>query len=176
MDIETNRQARKWTRKELIGRVLWAVCSPFFQFSPRPLWGWRCFLLRLFGAKIGHHVHIVPSARIFIPWNLEIGNWSSVGFEALIYNLGEITIGENVTISQRTHLCAGTHDYLDPAMPLIKSTITIGNNAWVCADAFIGPNVEICESAIVAARAVVVKHVEAGIIVGGNPARPIGKR
>lgn len=176
MDIETNRQVRKWSRKELIGRVLWAACSPLFKFSPRPLWGWRGFLLRLFGAEIGHHVHIVPSARIFIPWNLKIGNWSSIGFESLIYNLDTVAIGENVTISQRTHLCAGTHDYRDPAMPLIKSTITIGNNAWVCADAFIGPDVEIHESAIVAARAVVIKHVEAGLIVGGNPAKPIGKR
>jgi len=176
MDIEANRQARKWTKKELIGRVLWGFCSPLFKLSPRPLWGWRRFLLRLFGAEVGHQVNILPSAHIFIPWNLKIGNWSSIGFDALIYNLGPIEIGEKVTISQRAHLCAGTHDYRDPAMPLIKSTITVGDHVWICADAFIGPDIKIQNSAIVAARAVVTKDVAADSIVGGNPAKPIGTR
>jgi putative colanic acid biosynthesis acetyltransferase WcaF len=176
MDIDQNRAARKWTRKELAGRVLWAACGPLFRFSPRLLWGWRCFLLRLFGAKIGRNVHILPSVRIFIPWNLEIGDWSSVGFDALIYNLGPVRIGEKVTVSQRAHLCAGSHDFRDPAMPLTKPPIDIGDEAWICADAFVGPGVRVGQRAVVAARAVVVKDVEAGMIVGGNPAKEIGKR
>lgn len=117
-----------------------------------------------------------PSVRVFIPWNLEIGDWSSVGFDALIYNLGPVRIGNNVTVSQRAHLCAGTHDHLDPAMPLIKSGITIGNNCWICADAFLGPGVEVSDGALVAARAVVVRDVPERLIVGGNPARVIGER
>ena len=134
MNIDQNRAARKWTRKELAGRAIWAACEPLFRFSPRLLWGWRRFLLRLFGAKVGKHVHILPSARIFIPWNLEIGDWSSVGFDALIYNLGPVRIGEKVTISQRAHLCAGSHDFRDPTMPLTKPPIEIGDEAWICAE------------------------------------------
>lgn len=176
MNIDQNRASRKWTRKELAGRVLWAACWPFFRFSPRLLWGWRCFLLRMFGAKIGRNVHILPSVRIFIPWNLEIGDWSSVGFEALIYNLGPVRIGSKVTVSQRAHLCAGSHDFRDPAMPLTKPPISIGDEAWICADAFIGPGVNVGKRAVVAARAVVVKDVAEGGIVGGNPAKEIGKR
>jgi putative colanic acid biosynthesis acetyltransferase WcaF len=176
MDIDKNRAARKWTRRELAGRVLWAACGPFFRFSPRLLWGWRCFLLRLFGAKVGQNVHILPSVRVFIPWNLEIGDWSSVGFDALIYNLGPVKIGSKVTISQRAHLCAGSHDFRDPAMPLTKPPIEIGDEAWICADAFVGPGVTVGCGAVVAARAVVVKDVQAGLIVGGNPAKVIGKR
>lgn len=121
-------------------------------------------------------MHMHPSVRVFIPWNLEIGDWSSVGFDALIYNLGPVRIGNNVTVSQRAHLCAGTHDHLDPAMPLIKSGITIGNNCWICADAFLGPGVEVSDGALVAARAVVVRDVPERLIVGGNPARVIGER
>ncbi len=176
MDIDQNRAARKWTRKELAGRVLWTACGPFFRFSPRLFWGWRCFLLRLFGAKVGRNVQVFPSVRIFIPWNLEIGDWSSVGFDALIYSLGPVRIGEKVTISQRVHLCAGSHDFRDPAMPLTKPPIIIGDEVWVCADAFVGPGVSVGNRAVVAARAVVVKDVAEAVIVGGNPAKEIGRR
>lgn len=176
MDIDLNRASRKWTQKELVGRVLWAACAPLFRFSPRLLWGWRCSLLRLFGAKIGRNVHIHPSVRIFIPWNLEINDWSSVGFDALIYNLGPVTIGNKVTVSQRAHLCAGSHDFRNPAMTLLKVPIAIGDEAWICADAFVGPGVTVGCSAVVGARAVVVKDVEARAIVAGNPARVIGAR
>ena len=176
LDIAKNRTERKWTPRELAGRVLWAACWPLFCFSPRLLWGWRSFLLRLFGAKVGRNVHIHPSARFFIPWNLEIGDWSSVGFDVLIYNLGPVKIGEKVTISQRAHLCAGSHDFRDPAMPLTKPPISIGDEVWICADAFIGPEVCVSERAVVAARAVVIKDVAENDIVGGNPAKIIGKR
>ncbi len=176
MDIEANRSSRKWTRKELMGRILWACFSPLFRWSPRPFWGWRRFLLTSFGAKVGQEVRIAPSAKIFIPWTLEIDDWSSIGFEALIYNLGTIKIGKNVTISQRAHLCAGTHDFRDPTMPLVKSQIKIGDNAWICADAFVGPDVTVEKGGIAAARAVVIKDVAAETIVAGNPARPKGTR
>jgi len=176
MDIDQNRAARKWTRRELGGRALWAAVAPLYAFSPRLCWGWRCFLLRVFGAKIGRNVHIHPSARVFIPWNLEIGDWSSVGFDALIYNLGPVKIGSKVTVSQRAHLCAGSHDFRDPAMPLTKPPIQIGDEAWICADAFVGPGVTVGPRAVIAARAVAVKDVAAGEIVGGNPAKRINTR
>lgn len=174
--IQRNRSQRKWTRKELAGRVLWGAVWPLFRFSPRLCWGWRRMLLRAFGARVGPHVHIHPTVTIFIPWNLEIGDWSSIGFDALIYNLGPLKIGRRVTISQRAHLCGGTHDHRDSTMPLVKSPITIGDDAWICADAFVGPNVTIGERSVVAARAVVVKSVAIATIVGGNPAKVISER
>lgn len=176
LDIAANRAVPKWSRKELLGRLLWAGCQPLFRFSPRLLWGWRRFLLRVFGAKVGSHVQIHPSARIFIPWNLEIGDWSSVGFDALLYNLGLMKIGERATISQRTHLCGGSHDFRDPTMPLVKCPVTIGHESWICADAFVGPDVIVGTRAVVGARSVVVKDVAQGAIVAGNPAKVVGFR
>jgi putative colanic acid biosynthesis acetyltransferase WcaF len=133
-------------------------------------------LLRLFGAQVGAQVHIHPSARIFLPWNLEIGDWSSVGFEAWLYNLGPMKIGERVTISQRAHLCGGTHKFREASMPLVRASITVCNEAWICADAFVGPGVTIGDRAVVGARAVVMRNVPPGKIVVGNPARETGER
>jgi putative colanic acid biosynthesis acetyltransferase WcaF len=133
-------------------------------------------MLRLFGAKVGAQVHIHPSAQIFLPWNLEIGDWSSVGFEALLYNLGPMKIGERVTISQRAHLCGGTHKFREACMPLVRSSISVGDEAWICADAFVGPGVTIGDRAVVGARAVVMRNVPAGKIVVGNPALETGER
>lgn len=176
IDVISNRATRKWSRSEQVGRVLWAIAGPLFRFSPRIFWGWRRMLMRAFGAKIGSNVHIYPSVRVTIPWNIVIGDEAAVGDHAILYALGPIRIGERATVSQYAHLCAGTHDWRDPAMPLIKAPLVIGDAAWVCANAFVGPGVEIGENAIVGAGAVTMKTVEADMIVVGNPAQVIGKR
>ena len=176
IDVTSNRDARKWTGREQAGRVLWALTGPLFRFSPRPLWGWRRILLRLFGAQVGKAVHVYPTVRITIPWNVRLGEHCSVGDRAIIYALGPITVGERATVSQGAHLCAGTHDWRNPEMPLVKPPIKIGNDTWVAADAFIGPGITIGDGAIVGARAVVMRDVAALDIVGGNPAKIISRR
>jgi putative colanic acid biosynthesis acetyltransferase WcaF len=176
LDITANRRASKWSRKALAGRALWAVVQVFFRFSPRLFWGWRRGLLRLFGARIGREVHLHPSVRVTIPWNLDIGDFAAVGDDVRLYNLGLVTIGAKATVSQGAHLCAGTHDYANPALPLVKAPLRVGEGAWICADAFVGPDVTVGDFAIVAARAVAVKDVPAWTIVAGNPARHIRDR
>lgn len=176
IDIAANRSATKYSARELVARIIWTAAFPLFRFSPRICFGWRSFLLRLFGAKIGRNVHVYNSATIYMPWNLELGDWSAIGELAYIYNLGPIRIGNRVTISHRAHLCAGTHDHTLPDLPLIKPPININDQAWICADAFIGPGVVVGEGAVVGARAVAMKDVEPWSIVAGNPAHPVGRR
>jgi putative colanic acid biosynthesis acetyltransferase WcaF len=176
LDIAANRKAAKYSSSELGRRALWGICQWLFRLSPRPCFGWRRFLLRRFGAIVGAHAHTYPSTRIYFPWNLRIGDWSAIGEEALIYNLGPVVIGQKATISHRAHLCAGTHDYTRPDLPLLKPPIAIGDQAWICADVFVGPGVTVGEGAVVGARAVVVKDVEPWTIVAGNPARVIKRR
>lgn len=174
--MQANREARKYSPREMGRRVLWMLAQPLFRFSPRPCFGWRRFLLRIFGARVGSRVNIYGSATIYYPWNLEIGDLSSIGEHALIYNLGRIRIGSQVTISQRAHLCAGTHDFEQPDFPLLKPPIEVGDQAWICADAFVGPGVRVGAGAVVGARAVVVKEVPEWTVVAGNPARTIRRR
>ena len=175
-DIGANRAATKYTRSEMTRRVLWMLARPLFRFSPRPLFAWRRALLRAFGARVGREVHVYASAVVYMPWNLTIGDWSSIGEDALVYNLGPVIIGERVTVSHRAHLCAGTHDYTSADLPLLKPPIGIESNAWICTDAFVGPGVLVGEGAIVGARAVVTRNVPPWTIVAGNPAREIKRR
>jgi putative colanic acid biosynthesis acetyltransferase WcaF len=175
IDVFANRRARKWTCREQVGRMLWGVATPLFRLSPRPLWCWRRVLLRVFGAKVASNVHVFPTVRVTIPWNLELGAQCAVGDRAILYALGPIIIGPRATVSQGAHLCAGTHDISDPTRPLVKPPILIGPDAWIAADAFVGPGVTVGAGAVVGARAVVMKNVEPGHIVVGNPARTIRK-
>lgn len=177
IDIAANRRAAKWTPRELIGRALWETLGcRAFAWSPRPSWGWRRAVLRLFGASIGQAVRIDPSVRITIPWNLTLGDYVGVGERAVLYALGPITVGANATISQNAHLCAGSHDFRGPDMVLTKPPVSIGEGAWICADAFVGPGVAIGAFAVVGARAVVVRDVDPGAVVAGNPAVQVGIR
>ena len=176
LDIKTCRKKKSYRFSEYFGRILWSLISPFFHFSPRNFFFWRSFLLRLFGARIGNNVNIYPSAKIYIPWNLKVDDFSSIGEWVLIYNLGKVSIGKAVTISHKAHICSGTHKYQEPELPLVKNPITINNYVWICSEAFIGPGCKIGEGAILGARTVAIKNVNSWEIVGGNPAKFIKKR
>lgn len=176
LDIASNRAARKYSRREQCLRVAWAFGRWLVHLSPHPLHGWRRAVLRLFGAKVGRQARIVASAHIFMPWNVEIGDWAAIGPDVFVYSLGKVRIGRRATVSYRGHICAGTHDFTDPTIPLLKPPVTVEEDAWIGTEAFIGPGVTIGARAMVAARAVVVKNVEADTLVGGHPARVIGPR
>lgn len=176
LNIAANRAIRKYPLRVQLMRVAWAVGRLVFRIIPRPLYWLRSGLLRCFGAKVGAHTQIANSAVIYFPWNLEIGEWSSIGEHAWIYNLGLISIGKKTTVSQRAHLCSGTHDYTHPALPLETRPIHIGDESWICSDAFVGPGISVGEGAVVGARSVVVRSVEPWKVVAGNPAREIKER
>ncbi|MDF7826692.1 hypothetical protein P4B35_21865 [Pontiellaceae bacterium B12227] len=176
LNIEDNRSAQKYALRVQVMRIFWGIGKLLFRAVPRPLYAPRRFLLRCFGARIGRKVNIAHSASIYFPWNLEIGDWSAIGEGTRIYNLGKISIGARATISQGAHLCAGTHEFSAPATPLLTPPIRVDGQAWICADAFVGPGVTVGEGAVVGARAVVVKDVDPWAIVAGNPAKFIKTR
>jgi putative colanic acid biosynthesis acetyltransferase WcaF len=111
-----------------------------------------------------------------MPWNLRLGDKTTLAERCEIYNLGFVALGPRVTIAQEAYLCAGTHDFEHPYTPLITAPITIEEDAFIAARAFILPGVTIHRGAIVGACAVVTKDVEERAIVAGNPARRIGER
>ena len=155
-----------------VGRVLWTmVWLIFFRPSPRPFHAWRCWLLRVFGAKVELGAHPYPSARIWAPWNLTMGEGSCLGEHVDCYAVDRVTLEPYATVSQYTFLCTASHDYTVREMPVFTSPIRIGRRAWVAADVFVGPGVTIGEGAVVGARASVFRNVDPWTVVGGNPAR-----
>ncbi|MHC5000337.1 MAG: WcaF family extracellular polysaccharide biosynthesis acetyltransferase [Planctomycetota bacterium] len=153
-------------------RSLWKfVYFVFFRLSPRLLYSWRRFLLRAFGAKIGKNVHIYPSVLIEMPWKLSMSDNSVMGPRVLCYNMGGLSIGKDVVISQNSHLCSATHDHTSSTFKTVFAPIHIGDGSWICADVFVAPGVTIGDGAVVGARSVVVHDVKAWTIVAGNPAK-----
>lgn len=176
IDPVATRKLKPYSRKEQVLRVLWGMGAVLFRLIPRKFHGLRCSLLRLYGAKIGKSCTIANSARVFYPWNLVMGDYCAIGDWALIYNLGEIRMGNCVTVSHQAHLCAGTHDHRRIDFPLLRHSIELGAQSWICADAFVGPGVKVGFATIVGARAVLFKSVGDRLIVIGNPAVTVSKR
>jgi putative colanic acid biosynthesis acetyltransferase WcaF len=158
-------------------RALWNIAwSLLGRTSPAPLHGWRRFLARAFGAKVGAGVHIYPGARIWAPWNLMMGDRSCLANGVGCYNVAQIDIREDVVISQDSYLCTASHDYQDRAFPLLVAPIVIEPRAWIAAGAFLSPGVTVHRGAVVGARAVVTSSVPAWAVVAGNPARIVNTR
>jgi putative colanic acid biosynthesis acetyltransferase WcaF len=128
-------------------------------------------LLRLFGARVGHGVQIMPSVRIWAPWNLVLGDHATLSHGVDLYAVGRIEVGAHATVSQRAFLCTATHDIDHPNMPLQIAPVRIDDGAWVCAEAYVHPGVTIGAEAVAGVRAVVLHDVLPGQVVGGNPAR-----
>jgi len=163
-----------WNR---VGRALWGIVwLLLFRPSPRPLHVWRVMLLRVFGARIGRGVRVYPSARVYAPWNLRMGDYSILGDYVNCYCVGLVEIGSHTVVSQYSFLCSATHDYEDVGFFLIVAPVRIGGKCWIAADAFIGPGVTVGEGAVVGARSSVFKDVEPWQVVGGCPAKVLKKR
>lgn len=165
-------------KPRLLLRLIWRLINAtlFRLLIGVKLHSVRNGLLRLFGAKVPDRALIYASCKIFAPWNLEVGKFAAIGPNTEIYNKASIVIGANAIVSQGAFLCTASHDISDPLLPLTAAPITIGERAWVAADAFIGPGVTVGEGAVVGARAAVFRDVEAWTVVGGNPAKFIKQR
>lgn len=160
-----------------IARIIWGfIWLTLYRTTPRLAHTWRAFLLRLFGAKIGKAVHPYPSARIWAPWNLEMGDHSCLSEGVDCYCVDKIRIGAHSTVSQYSFLCTASHDYTKSSMPLVTAPITIGERVWITAGVFVGPGVTIGDGAVVTARSSVFNDLPPWMVARGNPAIPVKVR
>jgi putative colanic acid biosynthesis acetyltransferase WcaF len=157
-------------------QLWWIVQSTLFALSPQFMFGWRRFLLRLFGAKVGQGVLIRPSVRVTYPWKVIIGNRSWIGDNAELYSLGEIEIGSDVVISQRSYLCAAAHEYTKTTFNIFAQKVCIENEVWLATDVFVAPGVTIGRGSVVGARSAVLQDLPTGMICFGSPAKPVRAR
>ena len=141
--------------KEFRGRSIWIVQlwwfiqATLFRLSPQIFYEWRNFLLRIFGAQIGKGVKIRSTALITYPWHLNIGDNCWIGDQCTIYNLGKITLGNNVALAHHVYLCTGMHDYRDINFQIYSLEINIMDEVWLPNDVFVAPGVTIGKGAVV---------------------------
>ena len=159
-----------WPLLQLFLRVIWGTFG-WFLWTIFPFC--RPFLLRIFGAKVGKGCTFARTVQITIPWNLVIGNNCHFADQAILYSLGTITLGDNVRVDTRAHLCAGSHDMKDTTFPLIRLPIKIGTNSFIGVDAYIAPTVTLAPNTIVHPRASVYKSYDKAVALIGNPAKVV---
>lgn len=176
-DLKTFQDPPNIRGRSAIIVQLWRIVQgSLFTWSPQFLYGWRRFLLRLFGAKIGQKVLIRPSARITYPWKLEIGDYSWIGDNVVLYTWGDISIGHDTVISQNSYLCAAGHDFTTPSFDTFRKAIIIGSQVWIATDVFVAPGVTINDAAVVGTRSTVLSDLPEAMISYGNPAKPVKPR
>ena len=156
-----------------IWQIVWLL---LYRPTPRLFNAWRCFLLRLFGAKLGKSVFPYPSARIWAPWNLDMGDYACLCEGVDCYCIAKISIGAHSTISQYSFLCTASHDYSKASMFLVAAPITIGDRVWITSDVFVGPGVTIGDGVVVTARSSVFNDLPPWTVARGNPAAPVKPR
>jgi len=158
-------------------RMLWNLTwLLLYRPSPRPFHAWRAMLLRLFGAKLGPDCHFYPASRVWAPWNLRCEDHVAAGDGVEIYNPSLMRFGSHVILSQDCYLCGATHDYNDPAFPLLAYSMTIEPYAWICARASVAPGIRIGEGAVLGLGSIAARDLEPWTVYSGNPAQPIRKR
>lgn len=165
--------ALKYRLLRLVWSLSWHLLG---AWTPPPFHTLRRGLLVLFGARIHPTAIVRGSARIWWPGNLEMGAHASLGPGAICYNVAPVTIEDFGIVSQRAHLCTAGHDVDNPEFPLKARPIRIGRNAWVAAEAFVGPGVTIGEGAVLGARAVSFRDLDDWTIYVGNPAHAVRRR
>jgi len=167
----------EWTFRQKLARQLWYwVQATLFRLSPRPMYRWRNWLLRRFGAQVDRTARIRSTVTIEVPWHLTVGVETVVGDGVILYCLGTITLGARVTVSQYSHLCAGTHDHTRAEFPLLRPPITVGDDVWIATDVFVGPGVTVAEGVVVGARSSVFTNLPAWTVCVGSPAKVVKPR
>ena len=176
-DLKTFRLPPKFRgRSGFVVQLWWLVQATLFRASPQVMYGFRRWLLRQFGAQIGTGVRIRPSVTIPYPWKLQIGDHSWIGDHAVLYTFAKITIGKNAVVSQKSYLCAGTHDYRSPGFDIQAFPIVIEDEAWLAADVFVAPGVTVGRGTVVGSRSSVFGDLPPMMVCIGSPARPVHTR
>ncbi|MBS1637432.1 MAG: WcaF family extracellular polysaccharide biosynthesis acetyltransferase [Bacteroidetes bacterium] len=159
-----------------VKRIAWYMVNACFFNSAFPLMGYKRFLLRLFGAKVGKGVIIKPHVNIKYPWNLKIGNHVWIGERVWIDNLAMVELRDNSCVSQGAMLLCGNHHYKKTTFDLVIGTITIDEGAWVGAMSVVCPGIKVGSHAVLTVNSVATRHLDPYGIYQGNPAEKIKDR
>jgi putative colanic acid biosynthesis acetyltransferase WcaF len=155
----------------LIKRGLWYYLNALFlKTSLVPSNGFKVFLLRLFGAKIGKKVTVKPGVNVKYPWHLTIGDHTWIGENVWIDSLVPVIIGNNVCISQGAVLLTGNHNYKKTSFNLMVQSVVLEDGVWIGAGAMVNPGVIAASHAVLTSGSIATKNLDAYTVYQGNPA------
>lgn len=126
--------------------------------------------------SVGKNVFIEPDFICEMGNNITIGDHVFMNFGCIIFDMGEVTIGDNVMFGPRVGIYTTNHAFnpeerIDNVV--ISKPVHIGNRVWIAADVKIVQGVTIGDDSIIGAGSVVTKDIPAGVIAAGNPCRVI---
>jgi len=176
IDLGRNKSSSKMRGKlkRLLWEIAWSVAG---RITPRwCLNGWRCTLMRMFGARVGRGCIMRNTVSCWRPDNVMLGDNCWIDSDVRLYSADKIKIGSNCVVSAQAFLCTASHDIRSETFELVTAPITLEDCVWVASNAIVLPGVTLHEGCVVGAGAVVSHDVPAWTVVGGNPAREIGKR
>lgn len=188
---EEQRKQRKSEMKNFVKRILLINKYRSIKSKLKPGWEWwftnsflynfpskrfRNYMLRKMGMKFEGDARIYAGFHIRNPKGIVLGNGVSIGPKVLLDGRKGLTIEEGAVIGYGAIIWTLNHDYNDIHFCGKGAPVTIGRRAWICSNSIILPGITIGEGAVVASGAVVTRDVEPYTIVGGVPAKVIGKR
>jgi len=196
VDIEKNYEdavmlEQKSNMKNLIKKVLFIDKYRSFKAKLKPGWEWwftnsflynfpskrfRNYMLKQMGMTFKGDVRIYAGFHIRNPRGIILENGVSIGPKVLLDGRKGLTIQEGAVIGYGAIIWTLNHDYNDIHFCGKGAPVTIGKHAWICSNSIILPGITIGEGAVVASGAIVTHNVEPYAIVGGIPAKVIGKR
>jgi acetyltransferase-like isoleucine patch superfamily enzyme len=141
-----------------------------------PIHSFRRICYWLGGIKLGSGSTIHTGARFYNPGNIIIGRDTIIGEYCVLDGRDKLSIGNHVDIATGVMIYNAQHDVQNSEFKAINEPVIIDDYVFIGPRAIILPGVTIGKGAVVAAGAVVTKDVEEFSIVGGVPAKEIGKR
>ncbi len=180
----TDRMGNKLTSKEAIPKITNRFYNYWLDFELMllrwvgyvPFYFIRRFLYKLSGIKIGKGSIIHMGARFFNPKNIRIGEDTIIGDNCFLDGRASLKIGSHVSIASQVLIYNSEHDINSQDFRPIEETVEINDYVFIGARAVILPGVKIGKGAVIAAGAVATKDISPMIVVGGVPAKEIGRR
>lgn len=173
--VDLSKYKNSLNRKNQILRLTWSIAWSLLGFLFPRSSGMvvKIVLLKIYGADIEWNSKVYSGARIYQPWKLRMGKYSTLADKVDCYNVDWVIIGAHSTISQDAYLCTASHDIQDIRHRLVTAPIVIEDGVWVGARAFINMGVTLKGGSVIGGFSYVYKDVDSWNVVSGNPSRVI---
>lgn len=167
-----------WTNKKKILYVLYSITAKWLPESRHMKLACvlRRFWTKMIISDMGESVNIEKGAS-FTP-ELVVGNHLGIGIDCELY--GPVSIGDYVMMGPEVVFYTQNHKHEAGTLfgrqgYSAVEPVRVGNNVWIGRRVMFMPGSRVGNNCVVAAGAVVTQSFEDNVILGGVPAKIIGK-